>query len=61
MGTTTEIIALKLLAGNTPIALNSFQKFLLPHTDLLIAIWFSAWCLTAIVLVMLLIRAWMKH
>lgn len=58
---TTTLIVLKELAGNPPPQLNTIQKILAPHIDLLTNVWISVWIVTAIVLFLQLIHAYKNH
>lgn len=56
MGTSTPIIALKMLAGNEPTHLNAMQLLLAPYVRDISIAWFAIWCLVALVLLVRLIR-----
>jgi hypothetical protein len=57
----SSFIVLKALAGNDAPSLNAFQSFLAPHAELLSHAWFSVWCMTAIVVLVKLVREYVDH
>jgi hypothetical protein len=60
MAATTSLIVPDQLTGNLPTSLNPLQMFLEPHLNGLIFAWWMIWCLTAIVLVGIVVRDYMR-
>jgi len=57
MSTSSTLIVLQGLAGNEPTHLNTLQIFLLPHLDVMTALWVAAWWATASVLLIVYLKS----
>ena len=57
---TTTYIVLKELTGNPPPQFGQLQQFLAPHVNLLVAFWQVVWLVTAIAMIILLAREYMR-
>lgn len=53
MNSSSTLIVLQGLAGNEPTQLNALQIFLVPHLEILTALWVATWWTTASVLVII--------
>jgi hypothetical protein len=58
---TDDLIVLKELQGNPPTSLDPLQQVLAPYIEELTAFWVAVWCMTAVVLVVHLVREYRKH
>jgi hypothetical protein len=62
MGTSTNnLLVLKELAGNAPTSLDPLQQLLAPHVHELIYFWVAVWSVTAIVLLIRLVREYIEY